>query len=177
VTIGREEEDFHVFSFFSRLSFVLISLSMGNTASNPAAQQQGNGATSSPPPGCPMHQEEGKNSERINPLNQMPESLSQSPHSSQRSALPNERTLSSIPRSLDPSVGGGAKGEAAAGSCPHAGEDDKWVYPSPQQFHNALLRKGKGAPEEHVETMVQIHNFLNERAWDEVRKWEDRRTG
>ncbi|THH04530.1 hypothetical protein EW145_g5449, partial [Phellinidium pouzarii] len=50
-----------------------------------------------------------------------------------------------------------------------------WEYPSPQQFHNALLRKGMETPEEHVEMMVQIHNFLNERAWDEVLRWERRR--
>jgi hypothetical protein len=50
----------------------------------------------------------------------------------------------------------------------------KWEYPSPQQFYNALVRKGWETPEEHVETMVDIHNFLNERAWMEVLKWEKR---
>jgi cytochrome c heme-lyase len=35
------------------------------------------------------------------------------------------------------------------------------------------MRKGKDTPEESIEVMVQIHNFLNERAWDEVRRWED----
>jgi len=70
-------------------------------------------------------------------------------------ALPTDRTASSIPRTSD--VGG------------------VWEYPSPQQFYNALVRKGWETPEEHVETMVHIHNFLNERAWDEVMKWEKRR--
>lgn len=65
--------------------------------------------------------------------------------------LPIERETSSIPRD-------------AAG---------RWEYPSPQQFYNALVRKGWETPEEHVETMVQIHNFLNEMAWDEVKRWED----
>ncbi|ETW78853.1 hypothetical protein HETIRDRAFT_420076 [Heterobasidion irregulare TC 32-1] len=65
--------------------------------------------------------------------------------------LPTERETSSIPRD-------------AAG---------RWEYPSPQQFYNALVRKGWETPEEHVETMVQIHNFLNEMAWDEVKRWED----
>jgi hypothetical protein len=37
------------------------------------------------------------------------------------------------------------------------------------------VRKGWETPEEHVETMVEIHNFLNERAWLEVLKWERRR--
>ena len=49
-----------------------------------------------------------------------------------------------------------------------------WEYPSPQQFHNALVRKGMETKEEDVEMMVQIHNFLNERAWDEVVRWEKR---
>jgi len=67
--------------------------------------------------------------------------------------LPVEREESSIPRD-------------AAGT--------KWEYPSPQQFYNALVRKGWETPEEHIETMVDIHNFLNERAWNEVVKWEER---
>ncbi|KAI5123535.1 hypothetical protein M0805_006695 [Coniferiporia weirii] len=81
--------------------------------------------------------------------------LSQARAPSQVTALPTERTASSIPRSPD--------------------TGDVWEYPSPQQFHNALLRKGMETPEEHVEMMVQIHNFLNERAWDEVVRWERRR--
>lgn len=80
--------------------------------------------------------------------------LSNAPAPDQASILPTERTSSNIPR-------GGAQGGV-------------WEYPSPQQFHHALLRKGKGAPEENVEMMVQIHNWLNEAAWDEVAKWEKR---
>jgi len=64
--------------------------------------------------------------------------------------LPTDRTLSSIPRD----AGG------------------NWEYPSPQQFFNALVRKGWETPENEIETMVQIHNFLNEKAWEEVHKWE-----
>ncbi|KAJ1972073.1 holocytochrome c synthase [Dimargaris verticillata] len=47
-----------------------------------------------------------------------------------------------------------------------------WVYPSSQQFHQALARKGWETPEEHVDMMVAIHNFLNEGCWQEVLKWE-----
>jgi len=90
----------------------------------------------------------------MNPLNQMP-SLAQSPAPNQALALPLERTESSIPR--DSAV--------------------RWEYPSPQQFYNALVRKGWETPEEHVVTMVEIHNFLNEQAWDEVKKWERRQSG
>lgn len=95
----------------------------------------------------------------INPLNQMP-ALSQSPSPSQRIALPTERTISSIPRPSTDQLG-----------------SRFWDYPSPQQFYNALVRKGWETPEEHVDTMVEIHNFLNEKAWDEVVKWERRREG
>jgi cytochrome c heme-lyase len=82
----------------------------------------------------------------------MPE-LSQSPAVSQQANLPTDREVSSIPRGDD---------------------GTKWEYPSPQQFYNALVRKGWETPEEHVEMMVHIHNFLNERAWDEVMNWERR---
>lgn len=106
----------------------------------------------SPPPAqCPVSHTASTAS--INPLNQMPSVLSQSPHSSQSSALPTERMASSIPRD-------------------HSGTT--WEYPSPQQFYNALVRKGWETPEEHIETMVDIHNFLNEAAWNEVLKWEKR---
>ncbi|TFK51642.1 cytochrome c and c1 heme-lyase [Heliocybe sulcata] len=83
--------------------------------------------------------------------------LSQSQAPDQAIALPTDRTLSSIPRA----------DQAAA----------KWEYPSPQQFYNALVRKGWETPEEHVQTMVHIHNFLNERAWDEVLRWEREHNG
>lgn len=72
----------------------------------------------------------------------------------QSADLPPERSESSIPR------------DSSA----------KWLYPSPQQFYNALVRKGWETPEEHIVTMVDIHNFLNEEAWEEVKKWEKRRT-
>lgn len=100
----------------------------------------------STPAQCPI--DHGQN---LSPLNQMP-TLPQAPSPDQSMALPLTRTESSIPR--DPSA--------------------KWEYPSPQQFYNALVRKGWQTPEEHVETMVEIHNFLNEEAWQEVLKWEKR---
>ena len=99
------------------------------------------------PAQCPI----GHEGAEVNPHNQMP-TLSQAPAQNQSIHLPTERTESTIPRD----------------------ENARWEYPSPQQFYNALVRKGWETPEEHVETMVQIHNFLNERAWDEVVKWEKR---
>ena len=76
--------------------------------------------------------------------------LSQAPAAHQNMHLPTSREESSIPRE----------------------EGARWEYPSPQQFYNALVRKGWETPEEHVETMVHIHNWLNEQAWLEIVKWE-----
>ncbi|GBE86422.1 cytochrome c/c1 heme-lyase [Sparassis latifolia] len=100
-------------------------------------------SSSSPPAQCPISHD------TLNPRNQMP-TLSQAPAADQAVALPTAREASTIPR------------DAAS----------TWEYPSPQQFYNALVRKGWETPEEHVEMMVQIHNFLNEQAWLEILKWE-----
>lgn len=55
---------------------------------------------------------------------------------------------------------------------PRADSETTWEYPSPAQFHTALVRKGMETAEEDVEMMVAIHNWLNEAAWNEVLKWE-----
>lgn len=181
-------------------------INMGNTASTPSNTSLperhapvASSSSASPPAGCPMHQEDAGNQaaqantardeptflERLNPLNNIP-LLSQAPVSpSQQTVLSLERTVSSIPRASSNSSSDAA---SPAGACPVAhdskgkqkaadqDEEDKWVYPSPQQFYNALMRKGKDTPEQSIDVMVHIHNFLNERAWDEVRRWEDMRT-
>jgi hypothetical protein len=150
------------------LSTHCCTITMGQTASSPSSPAL------EPHPHVPMHQKPPASSsgcpiqhdppaksapaqcpidhgQNLNPLNQMP-TLAQAPSPNQSTTLPLTRTESSIPR--DPSA--------------------KWEYPSPQQFYNALVRKGWETPEEHVETMVEIHNFLNEEAWQEVLKWEKR---
>lgn len=91
---------------------------------------------------------------KLNPLNWMPFELSQSRATDQRINLPLERTISSIPR---------------------GDSDSNWEYPSPQQMYNAMLRKGfDDTPEDAVESMVAVHNFLNEGAWHEIEAWEER---
>lgn len=47
-------------------------------------------------------------------------------------------------------------------------------YPSPQMFWNALVRKGKqeGASEKDMQTVVSIHNNMNEKTWNQVMAWE-----
>jgi hypothetical protein len=107
-------------------------------------------AAPSAPAKCPVDHAGAGASGAPNPANNIPE-LAQAPAAHQTAPLPTERETSSIPRDT-----GGAR----------------WEYPSPQQFYNALVRKGWETPEESVEVMVHIHNFLNERAWQEVCRWE-----
>lgn len=90
----------------------------------------------------------------INLLNQMPKQLPQTMAHGQKKVLPTRRVISSIPRN---------------------DINENWEYPSPQQMYHAMLRKGqKDIPENAVEPMVEIHNFLNESAWNEIKKWERR---
>ena len=113
--------------------------------------------------GCPMHVKEngscpvkpsddGHSSiSKLNPLNYMP-NLPQTRASNQIIHLPVERETSSIPR---------------------GDSQTNWEYPSPQQMYNAMLRKGyDDTPQDAVESMVAVHNFLNEGAWAEIVEWE-----
>jgi len=80
--------------------------------------------------------------------------FSQSRAENQKNALPTDRTISSIPKGTDPNEG-------------------NWEYPSPQQMYNAMVRKGhNGEADTSVVSMVDVHNFLNEGAWDEIVAWE-----
>ena len=89
---------------------------------------------------------------KLNPLNYMPSLSNTREHDTQSIDLPLEREISTIPR-----------GDA----------DSNWEYPSPQQMYNAMLRKGyTDTPVDAVESMVAVHNFLNEGAWNEIVEWE-----
>lgn len=112
------------------------------------------------PSSCPVNhganaQEKPKSLiSQLNPLNYMFPDLSQKPAENQEIALPTTREESTIPR------GSG---------------DGLWEYPSPQQMYNALLRKGYTDTDiTAVESMVSVHNFLNEGAWQEIVGWEQR---
>lgn len=88
-----------------------------------------------------------------NPLNLTFSSLPQTRSPGQKSVLPTTRETSSIPRGSGPS--------------------GNWEYPSPQQMYNAMRKKGyDDTPEDAVESMVAVHNFLNEGAWGEIVVWE-----
>jgi cytochrome c heme-lyase len=89
---------------------------------------------------------------KLNPLNYMFASISQERAPNQEVDLSVGRETSSIPR-----------GDTAG----------NWEYPSPQQMYNAMLRKGyTDTPQDAVESMVAVHNFLNEGAWSEIEGWE-----
>ncbi|KAK8036249.1 hypothetical protein PG993_008863 [Apiospora rasikravindrae] len=121
-------------------------------------------AAMTPPSSCPVpHGERTSAPEpkstfsKLNPLNYMFPDLSQDKAPSQTQALPTEREPSTIPR-------GDGTGN--------------WEYPSPQQMYNALLRKGYSDTDvTAVESMVSVHNFLNEGAWAEIMEWEKRFAG
>ncbi|ODV63144.1 holocytochrome c synthase CYC3 [Ascoidea rubescens DSM 1968] len=99
---------------------------------------------------CPVKGE--KNT--LNPLNNMPHFIDTKKLPGQQLDLPIERIISSIPRGTSENEG-------------------NWEYPSPQQMFNAMIRKGKGeVPEDAVESMVDVHNFLNEGAWQQILEWE-----
>lgn len=101
---------------------------------------------------CPV--DHGSEGGALNPLNKMPSNLSQSQITeAQKVRLPTQREMSSIPKSK---------------------EGDKWEYPSAQQLYNAMVRKGYTQSGENVESMLSVHNFLNEGAWNEILEWEAR---
>ncbi|KAK4684666.1 cytochrome c heme-lyase, partial [Tremellales sp. Uapishka_1] len=106
------------------------------------------------PAKCPVQHD----SPGLNPLNSIPLNLSTAKQPNQSLDLPTSRTSSTIPRK-------------------DSDDGPTWDYPSPQQFYNALVRKGWETPEDSIEVMVDIHNFLNEQAWQEVMKWERKLPG
>lgn len=109
------------------------------------------GSSSAPPSTAP--EKHGLLS-KLNPLNYMFSDLSQARAADQKIALPTSRDESSIPRGTG---------------------EGNWEYPSPQQMYNALLRKGyTDTDPTAVESMVAVHNFLNEGAWAEIVDWERR---
>lgn len=106
------------------------------------------------PSECPMSGSSDKSD--INPLNMMPPA-NQMPAPDQPFPLSTARITSSIPKVSD--------------------KEENWVYPSPQMFWNAMLRKGWRWRDDNLnpadmENIVRMHNINNELAWFEVLKWE-----
>ena len=113
------------------------------------------------PSECPMHASNQLKQEQINPDNLMPTHPNQVPDPEQPFDLSKDRVVSSIPKV----------------------DGQKWVYPSEQMFWNAMRKKGWNWKKEtdkdgqtiqrkDMENIIKIHNVNNERAWQEVLKWE-----
>jgi cytochrome c heme-lyase len=102
--------------------------------------------------------------------------------SSRPPRLSEDRVTSSIPRSatspLAPSQQINSDSPAnsdtpiASTSTDPSGGEDKWVYPSEQQFFAAMQRKKHNPRSGDMKTIVPIHNAVNEKAWEEVLAWE-----
>lgn len=111
--------------------------------------------------GCPVQQqhyvEYNVYSQPIDPSNNMPQNPNQLPAPGQARQLSTERIKSNIPK-------GGASEEGTT-----------WTYPSPQMFYNALVRKGKldDTSEEEIDSVVALHNNMNEKTWKKVLEWEE----
>ncbi|GAO48546.1 cytochrome c and c1 heme-lyase [Saitoella complicata NRRL Y-17804] len=105
---------------------------------------------------------ERSSSPQISPLNNMPVEPQQKPRPGQSASLPTEREISTIPRLESESDGyrGADKGSS------------NWVYPSEQMFFDAMRRKSWNPDAEDMKVIVPIHNAVNERAWQEIMKWE-----
>mmetsp|Transcript_36390 Transcript_36390/g.34414 ORF Transcript_36390/g.34414 Transcript_36390/m.34414 type:complete len:249 (-) Transcript_36390:129-875(-) len=52
---------------------------------------------------------------------------------------------------------------------------DRWVYPSEQQYYNAMKRKGYNPDEGDMPVILAIHNIVNEQGWTKVKEWESLR--
>lgn len=91
--------------------------------------------------------------------------------------LSKDREISTIPRAvMEPSQLNSAEraalpanNEADTG---HDRESGNWIYPSQEMFFNAMQRKGHSANPSDMQSIVPIHNAVNERAWSEIKAWE-----
>lgn len=135
------------------------------TSKNPCFNQQFRQECSSTALECPVSHKKSfsecpiQHNNDINPLNMMPPA-NQKPAPDQPFGLPTNRQVSTIPKAII-----------------KEGEGPFWVYPSPQMFWNAMLRKGWRWKEDDLtptdmDHIIKIHNANNEQAWREVLKWE-----
>ena len=139
--------------------------------------------------GCPVEHgggvTDGKES-GLNPANNMPfADLLQGAAEGQTRPLSQFRMASSIPNSSSGSSGvpdvsahagsaAAAEGAGATALPAHqpGGGERTWMYPSEQQYFNAMRRKGWAPREADMPSIVAIHNTVNERSWREVLRWE-----
>ena len=125
--------------------------------------------------GCPVSDHKSKD---LNRLNFMPKISQEIESPNQKVSLPRSRVTSSIPKGQLYKEASTEKNENEIKGINIVDyEDDgdtNWVYPSEQQFYNALHHKGYQTDEKDIPVVVAIHNELNERSWQEVCKWESK---
>jgi cytochrome c heme-lyase len=100
------------------------------------------------------------------PRNNMPKVAEQKPWPGQRIPLNTHRVESVIP-----------KAEFTPEHQTRVRESSSWMYPSEQQFYNAMKRKGWQPREEDMKIVVSIHNHVNDRAWSHVMRYEELHAG
>ncbi|CCH59902.1 hypothetical protein TBLA_0C00880 [Henningerozyma blattae CBS 6284] len=57
-------------------------------------------------------------------------------------------------------------------SIPRTDSHSNWIYPSEKQFYDAMVRKNWNPSPHDMQTVVPIHNSVNERVWNYIRRWE-----
>ena len=109
----------------------------------------------------------------------LPDSPASQPPPSQ-SLLDSQREISTIPRSLQTgqvkALNAAERAALPSNAEKDTGHDEasgNWVYPSQEMFFNAMKRKGHEAQAQDMSSVVPIHNAVNERAWAEIKKWEE----
>jgi cytochrome c heme-lyase len=109
---------------------------------------------------CPVdHGKRGPSTPQYNaPANDM--AFDHSVAEGQKIELSKTRTISTIP-----------KGDFTPSHQPSSGQE-KWVYPSEQQYFNAMRRKGYDTKEKDVPSVLYIHNAVNEQGWTKIKEWE-----
>ncbi|KAF4585854.1 cytochrome c1 heme lyase [Ophiocordyceps camponoti-floridani] len=99
-----------------------------------------------------------------------------SPDHDDKHNLATNRVVSSIPRSSSSSsTACPAEGIAPSNAEMETGvaSSGNWVYPSEKMFFDAMRRKGYDARVVDMKSVVPIHNAVNERAWAQIRSWEE----
>ncbi|XP_044156431.1 holocytochrome c-type synthase isoform X2 [Bufo gargarizans] len=160
---------------------------------SPAVSANTDPATS-PPPGCPMHQQKmeatGCPMHKEVPQNAESQSCSGPSHQERAYEYVQCPMREKDKEEIDPSNMMPPPNQTPApdqpfplsitreeSTIPRANTDKNWVYPSEQMFWNAMARKGWKWKDDDMEpkdmtNIIKIHNQNNEQAWSEIVKWE-----
>ena len=142
-----------------------INQKMQESLSTQEGNEQGGGG------GCPVKHNNCKQveynvySQPIDPKNNMPTVANQLPSPLQNEKLSTTRVQSTIPKGSTSSEEGDSSSSSTS----------TWTYPSPQMFYNSLSRKNKlgDTTESDIESVVALHNNMNEKTWAKVIQWEE----